>query len=161
MNYSLLAEPVNDLNLYMRRKDTLDFFEPERLLLSVPTEGVELPESLERLVKEERISIPSFSGKTLEKKISERTVEINREDILMVTFLLEACMMGDLFCEPEPDYRERRSYFEYEANYNLKRCGFGELYLLNPFELFLVSCLLQEKPMEYFLAAWKKYRGER
>lgn len=132
----------------------------EECLLRVKTDEVKVPAVFEQMVKEKLIELPTFTVKSLEKKIgSERSIEINREDILMIVFLLCSLGMGDDFVEEGGyDYRKRKAEFVYEANLSLEKCGFGDVYLLNPFELFLVSCLLQPKPMEYFLAVWKQFR---
>lgn len=147
--------------LYLDEEYKFDEF--EKCLLSVPVEPVKAPEALKEMVKEEVIIFPSFTAGSLEHMAGgERGTEISREDILMMIFLHCTSSMGEDFAEEgEYDYAKRKADFQYEANLRLEKCGFGYLYLLNPFELLLVSCLLQPKPMEYFLALWKQFRKEK
>lgn len=144
---------------------SLDTF--EKLLKSKAQENAEIPMALEELLTNKLIEIPAFSGKSLDHKISQRNNEITREDILMATFLLETCDMDydfktqleDSKKEGKSIYQKRKAEFMLAANETLEECGFCEVSLLSPFELFLVACLLKEEPMKYFLGVWKKYRG--
>lgn len=130
----------------------------ERYLWEYNTNYVTIPEEIRRLAEEKLISIPALSSSSLEKKIGEeRSTEINREDILTIVFLYCVCDEGYLSEGDEYNFAKRKARFIYLANRRLEACGFGAVYLLNPYELFLVSCLLQPMPLEYFLAVWKQY----
>ncbi len=127
------------------------------VLENIKIDAVEIPEEVKKMVSKEIITFPKFTKKFLYERIGEnRTVDVSREDILMIVFMYCTMAMGYKETEEKFDYEERKSYFVNQANLNLRKCGFGDLYLLNPFELFLVSCLLQPKPLQYFLAAWKE-----
>jgi hypothetical protein len=131
----------------------------ERYLWEYDTSHVIIPNEIRKLAEEKLISLPALSSSSLEKKIGEeRSTEINREDILTIVFLYCVCDEGYLSEGDEYNFAKRKSRFMYLANRRLEACGFGAVYLLNPYELFLVSCLLQPMPLEYFLAVWKQYR---
>lgn len=128
------------------------------LLESIPTAPIDVPEELREMVTKGIISMPELSYNFFNDRIGEnRTTSINREDLLTIAFLYCSSSMKDDEMEAY-NYEERRAYFEYEASVCLDECGFGDVYLLNPYELFLVSCLLQKDPLEYFLAVWKELR---
>ena len=136
--------------------DIADFLQ---LLEKIDIEKEEIPQEVKKLVQEGIIKFPKFTKNFMYKKIGdERSVAVCREDILMIVFMYCTMGMGYKSNEEEIDYKERKAYFVYQANLNLRKCGFGDVYLLNPFDLFLVSCLLQSKPLNYFLNAWKEFR---
>ena len=87
---------------------------------------------------------------------------MTREDILTMAFLDSTYRYEYVPLDEEDkksdepvDYYERKADFINLVDRNLESCGFGELYMLNPYELFLTACLLQPKPLQYFLAVWK------
>lgn len=130
----------------------------EKCLKTLPAETVTVSPVLKQMVREDLMVLPRFTEDALKHKIgSERSTEITREDILTIIFLVCSSIMGEDFAEEGGyDYRQRKAEFVCEANLALEKCGFGNVYLLNPFELFLVSCLLQPRPMEYFLSVWRQ-----
>ena len=154
-DYTRKQQMLRRLN---RAKEAVDYQWLEQELLATPDGTVEIPEILGEMIREKIIEIPTFPEKSLEKKISDRETEITREDILMAVFLYCTCGMGDAEVDGGESYPERKAEFVYEANRNLDKCGFSEIYLPNPFELFLVSCLLQKRPLNYFLTVWKACR---
>ena len=158
LNFKDYTRRQKTLSRLKKAQETVDPGWLEQTLLRVPDGTVTLPSAIGRMVEEKIIELPSFTEKSLEKKISDRETEVSREDILMAVFLNCACGMGDKTVEEDETYRARKSEFVYEANRDLDACGFGGIYLLNPFDLFLVSCLLQERPLNYFLTVWKTYR---
>ena len=125
------------------------------LLQSLPSASVEIPKELKEMVEQGIISFPELSYHFFDDRIGEkRTVEISREELLTIVFLYCSSSMKDDMLE-KYNYEERKAYFMLEASICLDNCGFGDVYLLNPYELFLVSCLLQKNPLEYFLAVWR------
>lgn len=160
-------------DMLRQKEEAVDLGKLVSALLTIPTEDIQLSLQLDELVREDIIRFPSWTEESLTKKIYEKTTHVSREDILIATFLVEMMEFekrlkeeteGQLpgkqsLKEGKSTYQKRKAWFIQEANWALEESGFCEMYLLNPFELFLVSCLLQNKPMEYFLAAWKSYRG--
>jgi hypothetical protein len=140
-------------------KNCFDAF--EEVLKRFPTNHIQVPEIIQTMAAEKLISIPALSSSSLEKKIGgEQSTEINREDILTIVFLYCSCGVGYKAGEEKYNYAKRKARFIYLASRRLEAAGFGDVYLLNPYELFLVSCLLQPKPLEYFLAIWKQCRAK-
>ena len=46
-------------------------------------------------------------------------------------------------------------------NHILKECSFGEIYPVNPYECFLLMCLLTEEPLSTYADVWEMiYRKE-
>lgn len=153
----------------MRRNEALFYkvvFQEEKvnvngvvdILQSIPTVSIHVPEELRKMKEKGIICFPELSYNFFNDRIGEnRTVSISREDLLTIVFLYCSSSMKDDELEAY-DYEERKAYFVYEASICLDECGFGDVYLLNPYELFLVSCLLQKDPLEYFLAVWKELK---
>lgn len=48
----------------------------------------------------------------------------------------------------------RRTYISHMKPI-LTECGFRDIYLLSPFDLFTLMCLMHEDPLAYFLASWE------
>ena len=159
LNFSL------DLNLMPITEELKNLVIPfefkflENTLLNMDTSDVVISDDCKELFKDNAIELPLFSQNSLYDKIVQRTTEVHREDIIMAVYLSSAYEIeGSTLEETSISYQERKATFHYDANLALEKCGFSPLYLLNPFELFLTSCLLQRKPFSYFLAVWKEYR---
>lgn len=134
----------------------------QRKLESLADEDAKAPKVLTDLIEAGIVEIPAFTGKAIEKRITERTSEVSREDILMVSFLISVCRVKDELRKKDQHlYRNRKAIFYSEANRNLEKCGYGEIYLVNPYDAFLLSCLLQDQPLSYYLGIWKKHRNEK
>ena len=43
-----------------------------------------------------------------------------------------------------------------EAQKTLKKCGMSEIYIVNPYECFLLMCLLTDCPLAVFSEIWEK-----
>ena len=136
----------------------------EQCLKKCWTDHIQISDTLKSLIDSKILKFPALTSSSLEKKIgTERSSEIKREDILTLVFLY--CTSGEsgtfrdhegnTFEDIRSDYAKRKTRFLSMANTRLERCGFSDVYLLNPYELFLVSCLLQPDPMAYYLASWK------
>ena len=57
----------------------------------------------------------------------------------------------------------KRRYTEFlkSVNHILKECSFGEIYPVNPYECFLLMCLLTEEPLSTYADVWEMvYRKE-
>ena len=51
---------------------------------------------------------------------------------------------------------EKRTYTVDEIQDILLRCGMGEIYIVNPYECFLLMCLLTDCPLAVFSEIWEK-----
>lgn len=81
-------------------------------------------------------------------------VRVSRKDILFSYFL------GETIGLPEEETFEEQSRecsvedFIDSASVFLERRNLHSIYLRNPFDLFLVVCLMHDDPFEYFMANW-------
>ena len=81
--------------------------------------------------------------------IASGKVKVSRYDLMTLEFFLVANQ-----CEDMP-VRQRYQQFVNEVNEILKNCHMGELNISNPYEAFLLLCLLTEWPMAAFSEVWE------
>ncbi len=74
--------------------------------------------------------------------------EVTRYDLITLQFLISSQMEDE---EPEL----RCQYFLEDVNYLLEKCGMMKLYPANPYEAFMVICLMTEDPLFTFYDVWK------
>lgn len=120
----------------------------ERILYSgVPVESngnlVKISKSaLARISKDKRLTRQRIAG-------IRKGMRPSRFDIITLLFLIYAISVA-------PDYpSERVILFLEEANETLKKCNYGELYLVNPYETFIIMCLYAEYPLLAFSDVWE------
>ena len=70
---------------------------------------------------------------------------LTRYDLLNLIFFL--CAGKNAWAEP----RERLAWFKDQANRYLAECGFGPVYMADPYECLLILSLLSEDPMGFYL----------
>ena len=75
---------------------------------------------------------------------------VERFDLLTLEFFIISQEMS----EDDPYIRYR--HFIHEAQSLLQECGMGELYIVNPYECFLLMCLLTDCPLAVFSEIWEK-----
>ena len=75
---------------------------------------------------------------------------VERFDLLTLEFFI---ISQEMF-EEDPYIRYR--HFIHEAQSILEECGMGELYIVNPYECFLLMCLLTDCPLAVFSEIWEK-----
>ena len=92
--------------------------------------------------------------------LPDETMVVNSEKDKIQTFSMTYYQNWKRFRGENATFQKRRSRFENLANSYLSECGFYELYLLNPFELFLTTCLFYEEPFKYFLAVLRYARSQ-
>lgn len=164
--YEMYAPMVSDryCEWIDRRNEKQCYDEFEQCLKMYSTDSIQISDTLMKLIDSKILKFPALTSSSLEKKIgSERSSEIKREDILTLVFLYCGSREAGEFRDSEgntyeytrSNYAKRKARFLNMANTRLERCGFSDVYLLNPYELFLTVCLLQPDPMTYYLAAWK------
>ena len=79
---------------------------------------------------------------------------ITRNDLLTLSFFSFGNRMDDY------DSRlERYSAFIESTNTMLKRCDMEEIYLVNPYEVFIVMCMLSDDPVGTFSDVWERSYG--
>lgn len=147
------------------------------LLDNIPTNDIEIPKIIQELLEKQIIELPLLTGTYFKKRIEDRTSNITRSDILIASFLLctskstsmSRCYKLYLKTAKKKDptkilnettyrqnlYKSHLAIFESTASNYLEAAGYYKVYLLNPLELLLISCLTQEHPFEYFLAILK------
>ena len=75
---------------------------------------------------------------------------VERFDLLTLEFFIVSQEMED------DDPYERYHHFIEEAQKTLKKCGMSEIYIVNPYECFLLMCLLTDCPLAVFSEIWEK-----
>lgn len=75
---------------------------------------------------------------------------VERFDLITLEFFVVSQKMQ------EEDPYTRYQYFIGEIQEILKRCGMGEIYIVNPYECFLLMCLLTDCPLAVFSEIWEK-----
>jgi len=95
-----------------------------------------------------------FLGKRLSRqRINELLAEqseINRFDLITLHFLIFSQKV-DLY----ENVRKRYTTFVEETNQILKECSWGELYIPNPYECFLMMCVLSADPLGTYADVWE------
>ena len=75
---------------------------------------------------------------------------VERFDLLTLEFFIISQEMED------DDPYNRYHHFIEEAKEILERCGMSEIYIVNPYECFLLMCLLTDCPLAVFSEIWEK-----
>ena len=75
---------------------------------------------------------------------------VERFDLLTSEFFIVSQEMED------DDPYDRYHHFIEEAQSILKKCGMSEIYIVNPYECFLLMCLLTDCPLAVFSEIWEK-----
>ena len=95
-----------------------------------------------------------FRGKRLNRQhiqdILDGTGTINRYDLATMSFLVLAQRTSE-----DTDSMQRFHTFVDYTNTILDRCGMGELYVANPYEAFLMICMLSDYPLGTYADVWE------
>ena len=87
-----------------------------------------------------------LAGKRLSRQrlfdLLHRNAEPSRYDLITLCFFLHSVRV-----DQQPDAKKRYLLFEAEISHILDECGFGPLYLADPYECFIVMCLLSVDPL--------------
>lgn len=81
--------------------------------------------------------------------ILNHKMPVERFDLITLEFFIVSQEMD----EEDPYIRYR--YFLEHTNEILCKCGMGELYIVNPYECFLLMCLLTDCPLAVFADIWE------
>ena len=79
---------------------------------------------------------------------------VERFDLITLEFFIVSQEMQD------EDPYNRYKYFLDEIQGILHRCGMSEIYIVNPYECFLLMCLLTDCPLAVFADIWEMSYGE-
>ena len=71
----------------------------------------------------------------------------DRFDLITLSFFIASQKTGDR--------KQRYSDFLAETNAMLDTCGFGPLYVANPYECFILMCVLSEDPLATYCDVWE------
>ena len=82
--------------------------------------------------------------------ILNHKLSVERFDLITLEFFVISQKMD------EEDPYDRYQYFLEEIQEILERCGMGEIYIVNPYECFLLMCLLTDCPLAVFSEIWEK-----
>lgn len=95
-----------------------------------------------------------FTGKRFSRqRISEilsGNAEINRFDLITLNFFIFS-QKTDIY----PDAKQRYMQFLGSTNQILSDCFMGELYIQNPYECFVLMCILSEDPLGTYADVWE------
>ena len=75
---------------------------------------------------------------------------VERFDLLTLQFFIASQEMED------EDPYDRYKHFIDTSQKMLAECGMGEIYIVNPYECFLLMCLLTDCPLAVFSEIWEK-----
>ncbi len=100
----------------------------------------------------------SLNGQFLGKRFSRSRVhrilagetEIDRFDLITLQFFVYALQVDDY-----PRQKQRYLHFIDTTNRMLEGCCMGPLYVANPYECFLLMCILSEDPLGTYADVWE------
>ncbi len=90
-----------------------------------------------------------FEGKRFSRQhindLLKKKSEINRFDLITLNFLIHAERV-------DQNVNEKKRYIRFieSTNQILKSCGMGPLYVTNPYECFVLMCILSVSPLETY-----------
>ncbi|MBQ8054141.1 MAG: hypothetical protein IJ198_10115 [Lachnospiraceae bacterium] len=95
-----------------------------------------------------------FAGKRFSRQhtgeILAGNTEVTRFDLITLNFFIYSQTLDDY-----PSVKERYNSFVESTNEILKRCFLGELYISNPYECFVLMCILSEDPLGTYADVWE------
>ena len=90
-----------------------------------------------------------FSRQRITNILSHK-LPVERFDLITLEFFIVSQEMED------DDPFNRYKHFLTEIQEILLKCGMGEIYIVNPYECFLLMCLLTDCPLAVFSEIWEK-----
>ena len=95
-----------------------------------------------------------FSGKRFSRQhISEilsGSAEVNRFDLITLNFFIFSQKLSQY-----PEAKQRYVQFEDSTNSMLEGCFMGKLYIQNPYECFVLMCILSDDPLGTYADVWE------
>ena len=90
-----------------------------------------------------------FEGKRFSRKhineILHRNTPVERFDLITLNFLIHAVQV-----DQQPNAKKRYIHLIESTNRLLQSCGMGPLYVTNPYECFILMCILSVSPLETY-----------
>lgn len=95
-------------------------------------------------------------GKIIGKNDSgKQETEVTRFDLITLNFFVYSQKL-----EEYPDTKTRFNAFYEHTNRILEQCFMHELIIQNPYENFVLGCMLAEDPLDAFIGVWEKTYSE-
>ncbi len=95
-----------------------------------------------------------FTGKRFSRQhisyILNGKSEVNRFDIITLNFFIYSQTLDDY-----PNIKSRYASFVESTNSFLDRCSMGQIYVSNPYECFVLMCILSEDPLGTYADVWE------
>ena len=137
----------------------------EREKRAVYTREQVTPADLESVIlsavpKDSHGNLASLKGSALEKQFlgkrlsRQRLAEILAGEAPVTRYDLLTLLFFN-FSQEDTGPKERYLSFLREANRTLEECGFGPVYVANPYECFLLLCLLAGDPLGTYADVWE------
>lgn len=128
--------------------------------------GVPINESNLNLIKEAECDLDDMYGKRLSRarigrilgrnRYGTQETEVNRYDLITLNFFICSQQI-----DAYPSVQARFNAFYEGTNLILRECFMHELIIQNPYENFILSCMLSEDPLDTFESVWEQsYRKE-
>lgn len=96
-----------------------------------------------------------FSGKKLSRQrlndILSHDTQIERFDLITLNFFIYSQRI-----DAYPERKIRYMHFVDSTNEILENCSMGELYVTNPYECFILMCILSDDPLGTYADVWEK-----
>ena len=115
---------------------------------------------LSAVPKDTHGNLASLKGSALEKQFlgkrlsRQRLAEILAGDAPVTRYDL-LTLLFFVYSQEDTGAKDRYLSFLREANRTLEECGFGPVYVANPYECFLLMCLLAEDPLGTYADVWE------
>ena len=115
---------------------------------------------LSAVPKDTHGNLASLKGSALEKQFlgkrlsRQRLAEILAGDAPVTRYDLLTRLFF-VYSQEDTGAKDRYLSFLREANRTLEECGFGPVYVANPYECFLLMCLLAEDPLGTYADVWE------
>ena len=137
----------------------------EREKHAVYTREQVTPADLESVIlsavpKDSHGNLASLKGSALEKQFlgkrlsRQRLAEILAGDAPVTRYDLLTLLFFN-YSQEDTGPKDRYLSFLREANRTLEECGFGPVYVANPYECFLLLCLLAGDPLGTYADVWE------
>ncbi len=95
-----------------------------------------------------------FAGKRFSRQrmreIVKSNVPVNRFDLITLNFFIYSQSLHKI-----PNAKRRYTEFINATNKILEECDFGKLYIANPYECFVLMCILSEDPLGTYADVWE------
>lgn len=121
----------------------------EKVICSgIPINGMGNLKKMSASILAKHFSQKRFSRQRI-TSILKHKLPVERFDLITLEFFIVSQEQA------EEDPFARYKYFLDEIQQILKRCGMSEIYIVNPYECFLLMCMLTDCPLAVFADIWE------